>query len=306
MGDEAKVAAELKAFERITKPVIYKAEDGQTVEMAIVHVRRMFAHGKVGDITDVECLIFMKLCEARRLNPFNGEAWLVKYGQDPAATIVAAVVYDRRADGHEDYEGCESGVWVRKSSAEPVQRQGAILFPGEELLGGWSITYRKGRRPTRADVSLKDFEQFRKNDKGEWELTKFWKTKAPLMIEKVAISTSKRRAFARLLGDTLTSEEVGGGDRHIDAEVRTVEEAPEIEEDAVSSLKAQIAQVLEAADLKEEQITEFKAAADTINTESALRVLLDQFSKLKPKGENQVEGTATDQRDLDLEQEGGK
>lgn len=294
----AREAAEAKLLERMSREVVYQADSGRTVTLNIFHVKRMFArYKKEKPPTDTECLLFMKLCEARALNPFDGEAWLVKYGDDPAATIVAAVVYDRRADGHPEYVGCKSGIWYQKSGGEPAQRVGAISFPGETILGGWAIAERQGRTPVEVHLTLGDFIQTKT---GGTDATHFWKKMPGPMIVKVCEATAKRKLFPRLLGDTHIAEEIGprtvgegAGDQ---ASIETGQ--PEVVDDPISHLKAEVTQKIEAADIKPEERDAYLSAVKQMQTESSLAALLSRFKDIRPKGDDPetIEAEVVDQQ----------
>ena len=59
-------------------------EGGQVLNVETV--KNYLVRGN-GDITDQETLMFIELCKAQHLNPFINEAYLIKFGSQPAQTI---------------------------------------------------------------------------------------------------------------------------------------------------------------------------------------------------------------------------
>lgn len=143
-----------------------------------------------------EAMIFLKLCQARSINPFLKEAYLIKYdATDPAQMVVSRDYFARKAEEHTMYDGYESGIILLKENGTLERREGTFLLPDEKLVGGWCKVYRKDRtRPTLSEVALHEYQQ-RKRD---GTLNKFWsdKTGKPAtMIDKVAFSQCHRKAF---------------------------------------------------------------------------------------------------------------
>lgn len=143
-----------------------------------------------------EAMIFLKLCQARRINPFLKEAYLIKYNQaDPAQMVVARDYFARKAEEHPMYDGYESGIFILREAGVVEKREGMFLLPEEKLVGGWCKVYRKDRsRPILSEVALHEYQQ-RKSD---GTLNKFWSDKIgkpATMIEKVAFAQGHRKAF---------------------------------------------------------------------------------------------------------------
>ena len=57
--------------------------------------------------TEQEVALFLAHCKSHRLDPFTKEAYLVKYGDKPAAIITNYTVFNARAQMHDDYLGIE-------------------------------------------------------------------------------------------------------------------------------------------------------------------------------------------------------
>lgn len=156
-----------------------------------------------GNVSDQEVFLFVKMCQAQRLNPFvTGEVYLIKFGQQPAQMVVGYDTYKRRADENPAHLYTESGIVVcRGQSGEIVQKIGACLYPSETLVGGWCRVHKLKR-----DKEVTTFKEvsFKEYDKGN----AIWKEKPCTMIEKVAISQCLREAYPKDYEGLYTTEEL--------------------------------------------------------------------------------------------------
>lgn len=169
----------------------YETKTGQTLTLTKKHVIDYIAKGV--EITDSEYTMFFQLCKEYKVNPFIGEAYLIKYGQSPAQIILDYKVLQQIADLNNQYDGMESGVIVVTKDDVMVERRGQIVLPGETLTAGWCKVYRKDRtHHTEKACMLTEFQQF-KGDKVT--LNKNWGGKPAFMIEKVAKAQALREAF---------------------------------------------------------------------------------------------------------------
>lgn len=172
------------------------------VELDFQTVKNYLVRGQADKITDQEVVLFMKTCQAQKLNPFaQGEAYLIKFGSDPAQMVVGKDAYMRRAEENPAYRGNKSGIVVLRGD-QVIQKEGTCLYPGETLLGGWCRVHRVraggGDEEVFREVALKEY------DKGQAN----WKTKPCTMIEKVAVSQALRAAFPKDYEGMYTAEEV--------------------------------------------------------------------------------------------------
>ncbi len=176
-----------------------------TVELTPETVRKYLVKGD-NNITEQETAFFMKMCEAQKLNPFvQGEVHLIKYGNSPAQMVIGYDTYKRRAESNPNYIDKESGIVVKRGN-EIVQKQGACLYPNEQLVGGWCRVYklRNGR-----EVNV-----YKECSFGEYNTDKSnWRVKPCMMIEKVAVSQALREAFPKDFEGLYTAEEMS----HIDS-----------------------------------------------------------------------------------------
>ncbi|MBQ7445960.1 MAG: phage recombination protein Bet [Clostridia bacterium] len=172
-----------------------------TVELSPEIVKKYLVRGN-GAVSEQEIVLFLKLCEAQKLNPFvNGEVYLIKYGdKQPASMVVGYDTYKRRAEENPEYLYKESGIVVQRGN-EIIKKDGACLYPGEQILGGWCRVHKwKHER----DIAIYKECAFREYDKGN----SVWKEKPAMMIEKVAISQALREAFPRDFQGLYTPEEI--------------------------------------------------------------------------------------------------
>ena len=189
-------------------PENYKVEyevDGQKVKLTQSIVQRYIV-GTQANITLPEFKFFAELCQARKLNPFLKEAYLIKYSEkQPAQMVVSKDVVLKRAVLHPQYDGKESGVIIRTSEGNIMERAGCFVdFKNEELLGGWCKVYRKDwKRPEFMSVSLDEVAS-RKND---GTLNSNWLTKSATMVEKVAKVRALREAFVEEFGGMYIDDE---------------------------------------------------------------------------------------------------
>lgn len=151
-----------------------------------------------GKATPQDIIMFISLCKFNRLNPYLNEAYLVKYGTQPAQMITSKEAYFKRAEEHPSYKGIRSGVIILRGE-EVLEVDGTFLAPGDLLLGGWAMVYRSDREyPVIAKVNLSEYDKRQS----------VWNEKKSTMIAKVAKVQALREAFPALLGTMYTAEEV--------------------------------------------------------------------------------------------------
>lgn len=158
---------------------------------------------------DQEIFTFLKLCEHRKLNPFIKEAYLVKYGSQPATMIVGKDAFTRKAEENPMFDGFEAGIVVEYKNADndgfiSDRKQGTLVTSGEKIIGGWAKVFRKDRKvPFFAEVSMSEYD----TGKSSW-------AKIPAtMIRKVALVQALREAFPSDLGGCYDSAEMAQAGR---------------------------------------------------------------------------------------------
>ena len=159
--------------------------DGKPVELDAETVKNYLVNGN-GKVTDQEIAMFINLCKYQGLNPFVREAYLIKYGDAPATTVVGKDAFTRRASQIKECKGWSAGVAVINGKGVYEEREGAIVAKGEQLVGGWCEVIRTGwEKPFKASVSL-----------GEYNTGKsMWAKMPATMIRKVALVQALREAF---------------------------------------------------------------------------------------------------------------
>jgi phage recombination protein Bet len=169
---------------------------GQDVKLSYQIVRDFLTKG-TGAVSDQDLTQFISICKYNQLNPFLGEAYLVKFGSAPAQMIVSKEAFFKRADANENFEGIRAGVIViREGNA--LELEGAFFLKTDELVGGWAEVYIKDRKhPVIAKVSLDEYDKKQST----------WNEKKSTMISKVAKVQALREAFPAQLGAMYTQEE---------------------------------------------------------------------------------------------------
>lgn len=178
------------------KAVVYEV-NGEKIVLSINTVLNYLARGDES-VTEQEVVLFMNWCKYNYLNPWNNEAYLVKYDKTkPAQNITAKGAFMRRAEEDPLYEGFKAGLIVgRDGTVQEIE--GSFILKTDTLLGGWCDVYRKDRKfPVSAKVNFDEYN----TGKSTWN--KMPKT----MIRKVAIVQALREAFPTKLESLYTEEE---------------------------------------------------------------------------------------------------
>lgn len=149
---------------------------------------------------DQEVMIFLKLCQARNLNPFLKEAYLVKYDQTkPAQMVVGKDHFTKKAEEHPQFDGYRAGIIV-EDDAGYHELEGTFMGSKCKLVGGWAEVCRKDRKiPFKQTVMLREFDKGMAN----------WKTMPGTMIRKCALVQALRECFAADLAGCYDSSEMG-------------------------------------------------------------------------------------------------
>lgn len=184
------------------------------VQLSINLVKR-YLSGDNPNVTESEIMYFMKLCKARGLNPYIRDAYLIKYGNQPAAIIVAKDAVEKRAIQNPKYDGKEVGIYVEnKETGELIKREGSILRKNkEELVGAWCTVYRKDwKYPITKEVNFDEYIQKKKDGTPNTN----WENRPVTMLTKVAIVQALREAFIEELSGMYEAEEMGVNESELD------------------------------------------------------------------------------------------
>ena len=185
---------------------------GELVKLSYNIVRSYLTRGNV-TVTDQEVAMFISICKYNQLNPFLNEAYLIKFGNNPAQMIVSKEALMKRAEANPSYDGLEAGLILLRNN-EVIEVEGNFHLPTDDILGAWAKVYRKDRsKPFVAKVNLSEYDKKQSS----------WTDKKATMIGKVAKVQALREAFPVQLGAMYTQEEQGvvepQGRAIIDAEV---------------------------------------------------------------------------------------
>ncbi len=185
------------------KPVEYKCGE-ETVKLSPSIIRSYLVNGN-GEVTDQEIVMFLNLCRFQHLNPFLREAYLIKFGNQPATIVTGKDAITKRAMRNPKYAGQQAGVVVLTDSGEMEYRNGSLVLEGDTLVGGWAKVYVKGYEvPIEAAVSYSEYVGTTKDG----TVNSQWSKKPATMIRKVALVQALREAFPEDLGGMYASEEM--------------------------------------------------------------------------------------------------
>lgn len=178
----------------------------ESIRLSPSIVRNYLVNGS-GNVTDQEIMMFIGLCKYQHLNPFLREAYLIKYGNQPATIVTGKEAITKRAMRNARFSGQQAGVVIHhEDTGELEYREGSLVIPGEKLAGGWAKVYVKGFDvPIEAAVSFEEYV----GRKSDGSINGQWSKKPATMIRKVALMQALREAFPEELGSMYASEEMG-------------------------------------------------------------------------------------------------
>lgn len=155
---------------------------------------------------DNECLKFMAMCQSKRLNPFEGDCYLLGYDTNSGpkfSLITAHQAYLKRAEIHPEFDGMKSGLIVHEDNEDGTysvkEIEGDFYEPDQKVVGGWAEVYFKNRK-----VAMKKrlrLERFKKP-------FGVWMDDAAGMICKCAEADALRSSFPTMLGGLYLREEI--------------------------------------------------------------------------------------------------
>ena len=187
--------------------VVYETQMGQ-IELNSSIVRQVIAKGD--DITDAEVYAFIQLCKYRKLNPFLGEAHLVKFS-GKCSQIVGLSVFQKRLNNNPKNEGFELGVITIDDKNVIHEREGTF-FPSEieKLVGAYIILYKKGNKPLKWTINLKDYQKiiidkYTKKERPQGQ----WQTMPAVMITKCCFVAGVRYFYPEEFSGMYSADEMG-------------------------------------------------------------------------------------------------
>lgn len=177
----------------------------------------------------------LSLIKGRNLNPLANEVYIVAYKTKTGVTefslIVSKEAFLKRAAQNPNYEGFEAGVVTVDDEGIMHERKGAIMLPGDTLVGGWARVYRKNFKvPVEIFVSREEYDKKKST----------WNSMPATMIRKTALVNALREAFPEDLGNMYTEDD--GGETFDRIKDITPQVPQESREDVVARKMAQIEQ----------------------------------------------------------------
>ncbi|MEG0471299.1 MAG: phage recombination protein Bet [Solibacillus sp.] len=186
---------QLAQSEGIFEAVSFES-NGENITLSEMDVVNFLVSGG-GNIEKKDVLMFMNLCKYQKLNPFLKEAYLVKFGNNPAQIITSKEAFMKRAESHPQYEGFEAGIIVERDGGM-VEIEGAVKLEKDIIIGGWCKVYRKDRKyPVVSKISFSEFNKAQST----------WKSMPLTMIRKSAVVNGLREAFPENLGAMYTEDD---------------------------------------------------------------------------------------------------
>jgi phage recombination protein Bet len=182
-------------------PVKYES-NGVDITLTPNMVKNYLVNGN-GAVTAQEVVMFLNLCKAQRLNPFLREAYLIKYGSQPATIVTGKEVFTKRARRNKDFAGYEAGIIVQSEDGNLEYRSGTLHVGNEQIVGGWAKVHIRGYEcPVESSVSFDEYCL-----KKDGHPASNWASKPGTMIRKVALVQALREAFPEDLQGMYSAEE---------------------------------------------------------------------------------------------------
>lgn len=186
--------------EAVSKEITYIARDGNEIKLTHEIIKGALTKGDSA-VTNREVYLFGKLCEARRLNPFIGDAYLVKWGDRDAQLVTSKDFWLKMLKAESEYKWHKAGILVAKEGEKGLvidKKIGTYYTKSvEQLVGGWAEIM-IGDELLYHDVSLDDFARG----------NLIWKSMPAVMIRKVALAQLAREVVPEEFGGMYIEEEL--------------------------------------------------------------------------------------------------
>lgn len=176
--------------------------NGTKIKLSPAIVKNFLVNGN-GSVTNQEIVMFLNLCKAQHLNPFLREAYLIKFGSQPATIVTGKEVFTKRARRNSDFAGYEAGIIVQSEDGNLEYRSGTLHLVNEQIVGGWAKVHIRGYEcPVESSVSFDEYCL-----KKDGHPASNWASKPGTMIRKVALVQALREAFPEDLQGMYSAEE---------------------------------------------------------------------------------------------------
>jgi phage recombination protein Bet len=167
-------------------------------------VRKYLVNGN-GIVTEQEVQFFLALCKYQQLNPFLREAYLIKYGSQPATIVTGKEAFLKRAQKIPECRGYRAGVICQCQESKEIVTTEGYCPPSCDLVAGWAEVQRSNWDiPLRVEVSLAEYI----GKKSDGSPSRMWSEKPATMIRKVALVQALREAFPESFGGMYSPEEI--------------------------------------------------------------------------------------------------
>lgn len=196
--------------------VLINTSNGE-IELSQQIIKKYLARGG-GNITDSEAMLFLNLCKYNNLNPFLNEAYLIKFGNQPAQMVVGKDSFIKKANANPTYKGMKAGIIVRRNE-EFLEIEGSCYYDTDKIVGGWAEIHVENRIPFKHSVAIREYIGRKKDG----SINSMWKEKPATMIRKVAIAQALREALPESFQNMYTEEEVNIDTNSLQDNVTTVE-----------------------------------------------------------------------------------
>ena len=180
--------------------------NGEKLKLSPAIIKRYLVSGDAQAVTDQEVMMFLSLCRFNHLNPFLKEAYLIKYGSQPATMVTGKDTFIKRANRNPKYMGKAAGIiTVDPQTGVVTEREGTFKLPQEQIIGGWAKIFIQGHeQPEYVSVSFEEYAGRKKDG----SLNSQWATKPATMIRKVALVQALREAFPEDYQGLYSPEEI--------------------------------------------------------------------------------------------------
>lgn len=234
-------------------------------------------------VSDKEVMMFMKLCEHQKLNPFLREIYLVKYGTSPATFVTGKETFLKRAKRDPNYAGHK--VWS-DGEGDQMTATAEVYVKGYQCPITVTVDYLEY-------VALKD-EWANGKKTGKKFPNNMWATKPKTMLKKVALVQALREAFPDTFGGMYSQEEISTVD------MERLETAP-INVTPVSESDTATAEAATQPAEQEEDTTEPEPEAEKPKPKAKQEKKPEPEPEPEPKPKKQSEKSAQPSLGLDLE-----
>ncbi len=219
MGERQEVQ-EIGKIEKMMEQLVEYTAGEETVKLTPNIIKNYLVSGNKENVSLQEVVVFINLCKYNHLNPWVNEAYLIKYGNEPATMVVGKEAFQKRAEANKNYNGCDAGIIVVTKDGDVAYRKGTLKLPGDNIIGGYAEVWRKDRDySTRIEVSFDEYVGRKKDG----SINSQWSKRPATMIRKVALVQALREAFPGELGGIYTAEEQGITEPSTDHEYKQIE-----------------------------------------------------------------------------------